>query len=170
MYFNIWDEATKRGVPAEDLAEWALMKRSAAIAEGDHVSEHAEALMAKVMAYRDKALKGVDQEIAFLERVLDQYAQDAGLLWDMPGKITLVNGILQRTKQCARIEWEEEAALRWAAARADVDTIAPRKLSRSATKAALIHRGMTFADEKTGEVVGFVKMVAPDAPTAFSIK
>jgi len=170
MYFNIWDEATKRGVPAEDLAEWALMKRSAAIAEGDHVREHAEALMAKVVAYRDKALKGADQEIAFFERVLDQYAEDAGLPPDTPGKMAFVNGTLQRTKQRERIEWEDEAALNWAATRADVDTLAPRKLNRSATKAALIHRGMSFADGKTGELVGFVKIVAPDAPTAFSIK
>jgi len=169
-YWNIRDAAAEKGVGPEDLAEWALMKRAAALAENQRVRDHAEAMMAKIAVYLDTQTKQTERRIAWFEGVLEQFAEDAGLPPDTPGKMAFVNGTLQRTKQRERIEWEDEAALRWAATRADVDTLAPRKLSRSATKAALIHRGMTFADEKTGEVVGFVKMVAPDAPTSFSVK
>ena len=169
QWWNIRDAAAEKGVPAQDLAEWALMKRAAADREIGKVREHADALMAKVAEYVDRETRRLERRVRWFTGVLDQYAEDAGLSPTESGKIALVNGSLQRVKNRDLIQWDEERALAWAAARPDADAIAPRKLSKTQTKALLILQRDRFADPATGEIVDFVRVVPPDSPTTFKV-
>jgi hypothetical protein len=84
--------------------------------------------------------------------------------------VSLPGGKLKLTKCRETLEWDEPAALAWASEQEDADTLAPRKLSRSAAKSALCKVTGDGAVTADGEHVTFVRVVPPAQPDKFSVE
>lgn len=166
-YFNIRDKVDGDATAAQRLAEWALGKYRKASERINDVNAAAAARIADIEQWRQGALKGAERETDFFEGVLDQYHQDFGA---GERSVALPGGKLKLTKQRDTIEWDEPAALAWALAQDDVDKLAPRKLSRSATKERLDNITADGAVTADGETVEFVRMVPPAMRDKFSVE
>lgn len=166
-YFNIRDRAAGDPAAAFTLAEWALRRYRAALAEVAEVDEAAAWRQAQVEAWRAKESQKATRTAEFFEGVLDQYMSDFA---SEERSVVLPGGKLKLIKQRENIEWDEPGATAWALAQDDVDDLAPRKLSRSAVKARLAKISNEGAVTDDGEAVAFVRMVPPAMRDKFSVE
>lgn len=168
-YWNIRDVVGGVAEKAWDLVNWALWRHNQALKTIEQAQLKADLQRLQIQHWQEHEQRAAKRTVQYFEGVLYQARLDF-----YPGNetVTFPNGKLCMTKQRAKIRWDEDAALVWAAGRPDVDDLAPRKLSRSATKAVLVKMktGGMYVLADTGEVVTFVEDVAPDPPYEFEIK
>lgn len=116
-------------------------------------------------AWREAQLAAIEREEAFATNLLDLYQQD----FHAGEKTTkLPHGTLVRRANRNRIEWDEDAALRYQ--RENYPDDVTLKLNKTALKDRLRKRGDEWLDPNTGEVVDFVREVPPDEPESFRVE
>lgn len=165
-YWNIRDAAEGDQQKARELAEWAARKWGLADDEIGNVQLAADRQIAQVKAWAEDRIKVQAKRKEWLEGVLDLYQQD----FAAEEKTTkLVAGKLVRRASRPLLTRDEPAALDWALKRADVDEIAPRRLSVSGLNAQLTEReDGTFVDAD-GVVVEFQKKIPNPIPYTFTV-
>jgi len=157
-YWNIRDRANGDPAVARDLAEWAAAKylqaQNALTADQEACDREMQRLQERMAKLRQRHQRTID----FLAGVLEEYADDYA-----PGtrSVSLLHGTLRLRKNRRLVSWSEEAAMAWALRQAEVDDLAPRRLSKSSVKAHLA---------ATGEVVEFITEVDPPTPYTFVVE
>jgi hypothetical protein len=157
-YWSIRDRANGDPAAARDLAEWALAKYLEAQDEMTADEEAFDRERQRIQERLKKLAAKYQRTMDFFAGVLEQYADDYA-----PGEkaVSLLHGTLRRRKNRKLVAWSEEAALAWALRQAEVDDLAPRRLSKSSVKAHLA---------ATGEVVEFITEVDPPTPYTFVVE
>lgn len=133
------------------LAEWALQKRREALEWQEASDQVAEARIAAIREHQASVRKHTERKTGFMDYLLLNFRREA--FPGQEGTIKLEGGELRRDKNRDLLEWDEDAAVQWA-----VHQEAPEVLL-SPKKQAIKDRVKDY-----GEVVGFVRKVAPAEP------
>ena len=167
-FWNIRDAAGDDPKQARNLAEWACRRHKAALDAIADVQAAADEKVAQIREWQAALTKKHERDVAFFESQLDLYQQD----FCADEKTTkLVDGTIERRAMPDIEHKDEEAALAYALAQADVDTLAPRRLSLSALKARLkAQKDGSFIDTETGETVTFISKAPNPLPYRLVVK
>jgi len=151
-------------VRAMELADWQAEKRKRILFKMARIRDVYEAKKAVLDAWLAEYEEDTLEALRFIDGLLDQYQRD----FHPDEKTTrLPNAELKRRKNRDRIEWDEDAALRYQQEHYPEDVT--RKLSKSALKDRLVERDGRFYDAETGEELEFVQKTPPDEPETFTV-
>lgn len=147
------------------LAEWLLALRNEQLEAQAAARQHSDALVLQAHDWRDKQVERAAKKIAWIDWLLEKFLRECGV-----AKMDLIGGKPTLTANKPKKVWDEAAALAYALARPDADTLTKRELSKTALNKIIEKRDGKYVLAETGEVVEFVWEEAPLEPYTFAVK
>ena len=158
-------------VADEDRADWNLRRIAILCAERERIGIKAQRERDLIDQWQDRQFARLENEIAWRERGLEQYARGAHAADPKRKTFTMAYGTLRLRKAKPKWTYDDVAMRAWIVENG-ADTLAKRELDRAAIRKAFKIEGdgddLTVVDTKSGLVLDCATVMPAGEPT-FSI-